>query len=380
MAKIVDLYIDGYIGQDSGFDAMFGGDTAFSLKKLNNFLQELESDVTDIHVHINSGGGSVDEGFAIYDKLSSIPYNVTTIAEGLVGSIATVIYLAGSTRKIFENSKFFIHNPYYQPNGGEAIESKDAARIAEDLKFEEERILNFYVEKTGKSAEELKPYMDKQTSFTSDDALSFGFVTEIVKKETKNLKEYQLVAYINQNKNNEKMDKKEQISWFEKIEKKINSILKAELKAEKATTAEGVEVWYDGALEVGTKIFIDEALTTPAPDGEHTIFEVVYVVANGEVESIKETETETEALQKENEGLKAEIENLKKEKGSLEAQVSETQKTINEFKVEIENFRKVVVGAAAPKPAAQNFKGNDKQTPHRLNGALKNLQNKYGKR
>ena len=83
MAKIVDLYIDGYIGKDMG-QSIFGGESSFGLSSLNTFLGGLDADVTDINVRINSGGGSVDEGFAIYDKLSTSPYNITTIAERII--------------------------------------------------------------------------------------------------------------------------------------------------------------------------------------------------------------------------------------------------------------------------------------------------------
>ncbi len=68
--KVAKLNIEGYIG---GADLMslFGGGETFNLSALKKFLDSLESDVTDIHVAINSGGGSVVEGWAIYDKLKT---------------------------------------------------------------------------------------------------------------------------------------------------------------------------------------------------------------------------------------------------------------------------------------------------------------------
>lgn len=380
MLKSVDLYIDAYIGKDQG-ESLFGGEKSFGLSNLNEFLSGIEKDVTDINVHINSGGGSVDEGFAIYDKLNNSPYSITTIAEGTVGSIATIIYLAGQTRKMFENSKFFIHNPY-APIYGENLESKDAQKLADELKSEEERILNFYVEKTGKKAEEIKPFMDAQTSFTSTEAVEMGFATDIVKKEVKNKKEYKLVAFKeNLNSKNDTMKKEEQVSWFKKIESKLNKIIKneEEVKAAMTKTSEGVEVWFSGPLEVGTKVCLDEAMTQPAPDGVHTIGDVKATIKAGEVESMEEVVNETEALKTENEKLKSELQAAKLEATELKNKQTETEKTIGELQVEIVNFRKTVIGETPEKPVVQSFsKGKD--APGKYDNIIKNAQSKYAKK
>ena len=140
--KIAKLNIEGYIG-GADIVSMFSGEETFNLSKLKKFLDSLESDVTDIHVYINSGGGSVTEGWAIYDKLKASGKTVTTIGEGIVGSIATVIYMAGSVRKLHENSKFFIHNPYWMPNSQTPMESTDLIALGEDLKAEQTKILDF---------------------------------------------------------------------------------------------------------------------------------------------------------------------------------------------------------------------------------------------
>ena len=74
--KIAKLNIEGYIGS-SDIVSMFSGEKTFNLSQLKDFLNTLESDVTDIHAYINSGGGSVNEGWAIYDKLKASGYNVS---------------------------------------------------------------------------------------------------------------------------------------------------------------------------------------------------------------------------------------------------------------------------------------------------------------
>lgn len=375
MPKSADLYIDGYIGQDNG--GIFGDTKTFGLANLNEFISTLEKDVDNINIHINSGGGSVDEGFAIHDKLISSPYTINTIGEGMVGSIATVIFLAGDTRKMFKNSKFFIHNPYVEPFG--SMESKDAQRLADELKDEEERILKFYVEKTGKNKEEIKPFMDKQTSFTSQEAIDMGFVTEIVGKETQNKKIYKLVALTkNSQTKNETMEKQEQITWFKKIENMIKG-LKLQIKNQMTKTSEGVEVWYDGDLAVGTKIWLDESMSQPAPDGVHTVGNMEATVKEGVVTDIKEVVDQAEALKKENEALKTEVESYKLKISEFETSKLENEKKISDIQKEIVALSKVVIGEAPAKGTAQDFSKSSK-SGGKYDNIKKNIVNKYGKK
>lgn len=379
--KSADLYIDGYIGKSisGGF---FGSEPAFGLKELNEFLGGLDKDVDHINVHINSGGGSVDEGFAIHDKLASVPYSITTIGEGMVGSIATVVYLSGATRKIFKNSKFFIHNPYVPFTEG--LESKDAQKLADELKAEEERILNFYSDKTGKTTEEIKPYMDAQTAFNSQKALDMGFVTEIIEKDSVNMKEYKLVALIkNQNLKNETMDKKEQLNWFQKLEAKLNKALKMEVKAEMTKTSEGVEVWFEGDLQVGTKIWLDESMTKPAPDGVHTIGLFKATVKEGAVTNIEEVapsgDADAEALKAEIATLKENLEAEKKKVTELEASKKESEKVMTETLAELKEMKNTLIGEPAPKTDKQSFP-KSKPEGHKLDGLKNGIVKKYGNR
>lgn len=389
MPKSVDLHIDGYIGKDTVM-SIFGGEQSFGLSNLNSFLSELEKDVTDIVVHINSGGGSVDEGFAIHDKLKSIPYNIVTIAEGMVGSIATIIYMAGQTRKMFENSKFFIHNPYYSPSGPEAIEAKDAKKLAEELQAEEDRILNFYANQTGKAIDVIKPFMDAQTSFTSQEAIDMGFVTEIVKKETQNKKQYQLVAFtksINTDMKDTQMNKADQLSWFKKIENLVKNFKNETTEVVNAVikTKDGAEIHFDGELKEGAKLFTDANMATPVADGTLETETQKIEVAGGVVTKLEEVKAdepnaEVIALQTANNDLTAKIATLE---ASIEANKIEAAKKaeiVNELNTEIVAMKKVFIGAEnAPVATTQNFKASAK-AEDRFAGIKKNLVNKYAKK
>lgn len=364
----MDIYIDGFIGQGDFFTE------GYSLKKLRDEINTLPKDTKEINIHINSGGGDVTEGFAIYDYLNTLGYTVNTFAEGMVGSIATVIFQAGrkGKRVMNANSDFFIHNPYWTPQGPEPMEASDAQRLAEMLKKTEEKILNFYVQHTsGKSKEEIQDKMKAQTSFTAQEAVEWGFADEINDSPIKNKARYRVMAYINTNQKQNNMANEFE-GAFAKFEASITNTLKnlfgKQIKNELHKTSEGVEIYFDGGLEVGKAIFTDEAMTVAAPDGVHTIDGKKVIITDGKVSEIEEASVDA------NTELKAEIEALKAtiaeketalknsitEKESLTAQVAEAKSAVEDLQTQFLNFKnEVVTGKQEPKQDGQNFKGSE---------------------
>ena len=109
-----EIYIDGYIGQGGFFE------DGVSAKWVREQVKSFGSELKQLSIKINSGGGDVIEGFAIYDYLNTIKKSgvtVNTEGIGIVGSIATVIFQAGDERMLHPNTEFFIHNPYVTPFG-----------------------------------------------------------------------------------------------------------------------------------------------------------------------------------------------------------------------------------------------------------------------
>lgn len=141
----------------------------------------------DITLKISSPGGSVLEGFAIMDALAAYPGEVTTIGVGYVASIASVILLAGDKVKMAENAFLMVHNPWSYMEG----DAEDMRKQADILEKMEMQIADVYaksmVKRKGKSyksalAQALQ-YMEQETWFTAQEALSAGFIDEIVTKE-----------------------------------------------------------------------------------------------------------------------------------------------------------------------------------------------------
>jgi ATP-dependent Clp protease protease subunit len=361
--KVAKLNIEGYIG---GADLMslFGGGETFNLSALKKFLDSLESDVTDIHVAINSGGGSVVEGWAIYDKLKTSGKKITTIGEGMVGSIATIIFMAGDVRKLHENSRFFIHNPYWQPDSPTPMEADDLISLGESLQAEQKKILDFYSKQTGTGIEQLEPLMQKATDLTSTQAVEMGFANEIITTSV-NYKPYKLVAFVaTENKPKQiKMNKNENsVSWikrsFTKLAAMINGVtLNMEMPVKDASGNE-VLLYVESETEdlTGKSAYLldAEGNESPAPDGDYTdANNRVIKIAGGVVTEVVEAEAKKHEDKEETkmEDLIAKIAELEATKASLTSELesvkadkSKAETEFNAFKNEFESLKKVVIG------------------------------------
>lgn len=137
---------------------------------------ESQPDATEFEVSINSPGGYVDIGDAIYNYLQSLKKKgkVNTIQNGLVGSIATKIFLAGDERLVDDRFQFWIHNPFKEGVSGDADE---LMAMAKGLEETETALRQFYMNFTKISDEGLDALMKAETGLTSDQCIKFGFAT-----------------------------------------------------------------------------------------------------------------------------------------------------------------------------------------------------------
>jgi ATP-dependent protease ClpP protease subunit len=101
---------------------------------------------------------------------------ITTIVEGLCCSIATVIFMAGTERKLTENSRFLIHNPWGNGEGDAAY----FRQYANELQDEQSRLLNFYKQQTGASTQVLQNYMTAEKLMSPQLAVELKFATGII--------------------------------------------------------------------------------------------------------------------------------------------------------------------------------------------------------
>lgn len=130
---------------------------------------------SQIDIRINSPGGSVFDGIAIYNAIKRHPAKKTTYNDGLAASIASVIFLAGDKKVSAENAMTMIHNPFGMVMG-DAAEMRKMADVLDKLK---ESIVMAYQKSTMLTDEELKAAMDAETWYTATEAKDIGFVDEI---------------------------------------------------------------------------------------------------------------------------------------------------------------------------------------------------------
>lgn len=132
-------------------------------------------DVKHIDLRLNTPGGSVFDGNAIYNALKRHPASVTAHIDGIAASMGSVIALAGDEVRMAKNALYMIHNPWTLAIG-DSGELRATADILDKLR---DGIVGAYAEKTGKDVAELTAAMDAETWFTAEEAKAFGFVDEI---------------------------------------------------------------------------------------------------------------------------------------------------------------------------------------------------------
>ena len=128
-----------------------------------------------IHLRINSPGGSVVEGTAIYNALRRHKGGVTVHIDALAASMASVIAMAGAPVLIADNALLMIHNPWTVSMGG----SEDLRKEADLLDMLKVNLRNAYVRKTGLGETEIQDMMDKETWLDAVDAVALGFADAI---------------------------------------------------------------------------------------------------------------------------------------------------------------------------------------------------------
>ena len=149
---------------------MYGVDAKSFVDDIKNLPKD-----TSVLLRINSPGGSVIDGLAIYDAVNRLPQKVSSLIEGIAASMASVIALAADEVIMSENSLYMIHNVW----GGEVGDSDDLRKAADLMDKMGERLVNIYVSKSGQTEEQIRAWMGEETWFDSFEAIEAGFINSI---------------------------------------------------------------------------------------------------------------------------------------------------------------------------------------------------------
>ena len=149
-------------------------------------LLEQEGPEEPITVFINSPGGEIFSGFAIFDMLNFIACPVTTIVTGFAASMGSILSLAADKGRRFSmpKAKIMIHQPLLMGYQGRASECEIQAK--EILKTRD-HLVDLYAQQTGKNKEEIKKALDRDNWFTAEEALKYGLIDKVIhsRSETK---------------------------------------------------------------------------------------------------------------------------------------------------------------------------------------------------
>tara|TARA_B100000683_G_scaffold58775_1_gene56695 strand:+ start:65 stop:688 length:624 start_codon:yes stop_codon:yes gene_type:complete len=139
---------------------------------------EAENPKKEVSMYINSPGGVVSSGLAIYDTMQYIKPEVSTLCIGQAASMGSLLLSAGSAGKRFSlpNARIMVH----QPSGGFQGQASDIERHAQEILSLRSRLNDIYVKHTGQNLKTIEKALDRDTFMTSDDAMKFGLIDKVV--------------------------------------------------------------------------------------------------------------------------------------------------------------------------------------------------------
>lgn len=171
-----DLYIYGDIYEGAHvWNAFTGVDCGTDSLELVDALNQLPAEVGEVNVHINSYGGDVSEGVAIYTALRNCGRTVNTYVDGFACSIASVVLMAGERRVMGPASLVMVHDPWMKATGN----AEELRKAAEDLDVIGQASRAAYMGRVAVSAEELDRLMREETWLGAEQAVEYGFATEV---------------------------------------------------------------------------------------------------------------------------------------------------------------------------------------------------------
>lgn len=299
------------------------GSDGVCFKGIDEFLASIAEDDDTIELRLHCEGGCVTEGWAIVDKLRASGKKITATVEGVCASMATVVLLAASERKAYPHASLLIHEPYIpEYTLADAYRAEDLQKLADSLNAETQKILDFYVERTGADRAELEALMSEDKFVDMERAKELGFISEILPALSARSRTAKAQAKWNNNHQN-----------FNNMAEKKNAI--AETFAALGVAlglSQPKAVAYTLTTESGDTITIDKPEgedpavgDAASPDGEHKMPDgTTIVVVDGVITEIRPAEgNNDDELAQANARiaeLKAELANAKAEAESAKAQ------------------------------------------------------------
>lgn len=316
---VLKIYNDIADEESKNMKLWFTGVDSTCFKDIDEFLASVSEEDKTIDLRLNCRGGSVSEGWAIYDKLRDSGKEIAVTVEGICASMATVLLLSApkGKRTAMPNAELLIHDPYIpEYTLADAYRAEDLRAIADSLDADTNKLLDLYVERTGADRAELQAIMDEDKRMSVSEAKRLGFIDEIKVPST---------AKESNNSNFKNMKEKVTVGkgWLDRILAKagyarmedVPEVVNMEL-----STADGATLTIE--REEGDPQVGDAA----SPDGEHVMPDgSTIVVAGGVITEIRPAEEEEEG----DEDKDARIAELERQLEEAKAQA----KSANDLKI-----------------------------------------------
>lgn len=159
--------------------SMIDQQTSFELIKSLMYLDR--QDNSEITIYINSPGGEVMSGLALFDQISMMRSPVRTVCIGTAASMGAIIFLAGQKRQMYPHAQLMIHDPSYDRNDISGLKPHEVRQELDKLNEVRKTAAEIISEKTGKPIKEVYKLTANDTFFTAQEAVASGFADEIVK-------------------------------------------------------------------------------------------------------------------------------------------------------------------------------------------------------
>ena len=341
--------------QDNKFWYQWWGGDCVCFQDIDVFAASIPKDDDTIDMRIFCNGGSVVEGWAIYDRLRQSGKKITCTIEGKAASMATIIMLAApkESRKAYENAAFLLHNPWV-PGWclGDQLNAKDLKNQGEEMQMWQDKMVDAYVERCGCDREEIQALMDKDIFISTSEALRLGLISSTVAPISASASKRNIEQFINSKQQNPKaMEKKTEVkaSLLDKILAKFGvktleeaeqalakPQAKVEPKAMELNTADGQTLTVEreeGDPQVGDKASPDG--TFEMPDGK------TIVVEDGVITDIQTADnTDTDTDDTDNDGGSASSTDSDTV-AKLQQQVAALKQQLNDTKAQLASAQKL---------------------------------------
>lgn len=295
-------------------------------KDIDEFCESIPSDDNTIEVRLHCDGGSCVEGWAIYDRLRATGKEITCIVEGNAASMATVVLMAApkERRKAYQSALLCVHNPWMPTWALDyAVTADDLQKASNDLREEQKRMLDLYVERCECDREEMQALMDEDKYIDTARALELGLIGEVIAPASAKKK-----GAVFNDKNKKQMAKKEK-----KVEVKA-SLLDRALAKLGLKNIEDLALGMDLTTSDGQTLTVEreegepQVGDTASPDGEFVMPDgKIIVVVEGVITEIKSDD---------NGGGNGSTEEGDGEVEELEEKIAELEKQVEELEEELE--------------------------------------------